>query len=106
MDDEVADGSDSGDESCDAAQEANGIAFLLASAAYLALADAHLRREGPGGLALMDEIEDRITEALQSFVDETSYEDARPDILLHATRKVRALLEAGRSLAPEARTIQ
>jgi hypothetical protein len=106
MDDDVADGMDGGDASSEAAQEANGIAFLLASAAYLTLADAHLRREGEGGLALMDEIEDRITEALQSFVAETSYEDARPDILLHATRKVRALLEAGRSLSPESRTIQ
>ncbi|MGT2479651.1 hypothetical protein ACU4GR_13925 [Methylobacterium oryzae CBMB20] len=54
----------------------------------------------------MDEIEDRITEALRSFVEETSYEDARPDILQHATRKVRALLEAGRSLAPEMRRFQ
>ncbi|MGH1591405.1 hypothetical protein ACRBEV_27340 [Methylobacterium phyllosphaerae] len=106
MDDDVADGTNGGDALCDAAQEANGIAFLLASAAYLALADAHLRREGPGGLALMDEIEDRLTEALQSFVDETSYDDARPDILLHATRKVRALLDAGRSLAPEMRRFQ
>ncbi|ACB22379.1 hypothetical protein ABID82_003257 [Methylobacterium sp. PvP062] len=106
MDDDVADGMDGGDASSAAAQEANGIAFLLASAAYLTLADAHLRREGPEGLALMDEIEDRITEALRSFVEETSYEDARPDILQHATRKVRALLDAGRSLAPEMRRFQ
>ncbi|MGT2479652.1 hypothetical protein ACU4GR_13930 [Methylobacterium oryzae CBMB20] len=48
MDDDVADGMD-GDASSAAAQEANGIAFLLASAAYLTLADAHLRREGPRG---------------------------------------------------------
>jgi hypothetical protein len=107
MDDDLADGFEpGGGDTADAAHEANGIAFLLASAAYLALADAHLRREGPSGLALMDEIEGRITQALQSFVAETSYEDSRPDILLHATRKVRALLEAGRSMAPEVRSIQ
>ena len=88
------------------AQEANGVAFLLASAAYLALADAYLRREGPPGLTVMDEIEDRIEEALQSFVTETSYDEARPDILAHATAKIRALLEAGRSMSPGPGSLQ
>ena len=88
------------------AQEANGVAFLLASAAYLALADAYLRREGPNGLPVMDEIEDRIEAALQSFLAETSYDEARPDILAHATAKIRALLEAGRSMSPGPNALQ
>ena len=88
------------------AQEANGVAFLLASAAYLALADAYLRREGPQALTVMEEIEDRIEEALQSFVTETSYDEARPDILAHATAKIRALLEAGRSMSPGPGSLQ
>jgi len=90
----------------DQAQEANGVAFLLASAAYLALADAYLRREGPNGLTVMDEIEGRIEEALQSFVTETSYDEARPDILAHATAKIRALLDAGRSMSPGPGSLQ
>ncbi|MCJ2055500.1 hypothetical protein MKL09_02920 [Methylobacterium sp. J-048] len=81
----------------DPVQEANGVAFLLASAAYLTLADAHLKREGPAGLVLMNEIEAHITSALQRFVSETPADMARPDIVLMAARKVRALLEAGRS---------
>jgi hypothetical protein len=96
----------SGEPLSDPAQEANGVAFLLASAAYLALAGAHLRRERSDGLALMDEIEDQITEALRSFAAETPGDLARPDILSHATRKIRTLLEAGRSMAPVARTLQ
>ena len=89
-----------------AAEEANGVAFLLASAAYLTLADAYLLREGPSGLMVMDEIEDRITEALQSFIAEMPYDEARPDILSHAMAKIRALLEAGRSMTPGPRSIQ
>jgi hypothetical protein len=89
-----------------AAQEANGVAFLLASAAYLTLAGAHMRREGSDGLALMDAIDDQITEALNSFAAEHSSDVARPDIVLHAMRKVRALLDAGRSMAPEAHILQ
>jgi hypothetical protein len=83
-----------------AAQEANGIAFLLSSAAYLMLADAYLRCEGTRGLALMDEIEGRIAEATQSFLDEYPEDVARPDIIAHATRKIRELLDAGRNLLP------
>jgi hypothetical protein len=92
--------------SSEMAQEANGVAFLLASAAYLALADAYMRREGPQALTVMEEIEDRIEEALQSFVTETSYDEARPDILAHATAKIRALLEAGRSMSPGPGSLQ
>lgn len=102
LDDQAAD-PESGSEQ---AQEANGVAFLLASAAYLALADAYLRREGPHALAVMDDIEDRIEGALQSFVAETSYDEARPDILAHATAKIRALLEAGRSMSPGPSSLQ
>ena len=94
------------EEAFDPAQEANGVAFLLASAAFLALAEAHMRREGAAGLALMDEIEGQIDEALTSFVDENTYEVARPDILLHAARKVRALLDVGRLMVPETRPLQ
>lgn len=86
----------------DELQEANGIALLLASAAYLTLAEAHLRREGTKGLKLMDEIEGSLTEALQRFVTETPPGMARPDIVLIAARKLRALLEAGRELPTEA----
>ncbi|GJE13650.1 hypothetical protein [Methylobacterium longum] len=92
--------------SSDAAREANGIAFLLASAAYLALAGAIMRREGAAALDLMDEIEVQIDEAMISFVAENTEEVARPDILLHATRKVRALLDAGRLMAPEMQSLQ
>ena len=88
------------------AQEANGVAFLLASAAYLALADAYLRLQGPSALSVMDEIEGRIEEALQSFLTETSYDEARPDILAHATAKIRALLEAGRSMSTAPNALQ
>ena len=94
------------DASSDPAQEANGIAFLLSSAAFLALAGHHMRREGAGGLALMDEIEGQIEEALNSFAAENTFEVARPDILVHATRKVRALLDAGRSMGPGGRSLQ
>ncbi|MGT2478123.1 hypothetical protein ACU4GR_02745 [Methylobacterium oryzae CBMB20] len=86
----------------DELQEANGIALLLASAAYLTLAEAHLRREGTKGLKLMDEIEGSLTEALRRFVTETPPGMARPDIVLIAARKLRALLEAGRELPTEA----
>lgn len=83
-----------------AAQEANGIAFLLASAAYLMLADAYLGCEGARGLAVMDQIEVRIAEATQSFLAEHSDDVARPDIISHATQKIRELLDAGRNLLP------
>ncbi|MCJ2092111.1 hypothetical protein MKK67_06300 [Methylobacterium sp. J-072] len=95
-----------GEATTAAAQEANGVAFLLASAAFLTLAGAHLRLEGSDGLALMDAIEDQITEALDSFAAEHSNDVARPDIVLHAMRKVRVLLDAGRSMAPEGRVLQ
>ncbi|MHB2205017.1 hypothetical protein [Methylobacterium sp. CM6257] len=101
MSDEVADGDEpDSDPYSDPAQEANGIAFLLVSAAYLMLADAHLGREGPAGLAVMDEIENRIEEALESFIAEHSFADAPPDIVLCAAEKLRALFEAARSIAP------
>ncbi|MBE7199820.1 MAG: hypothetical protein INR70_18730 [Parafilimonas terrae] len=106
MDKAQGDRTDGMEKPADIAQEANGIAFLLASAAYLALAGAHLRREGAAGLALMDEIEGQIEEALISFAAENTYEVARPDILLHATRKVRALLDAGRLMVPEVHSLQ
>ena len=89
-----------------AAQEANGIAFLLASAAYLMLADAYLCCEGASGLALMDEIEVRLVEATQSFVAEHPFDVARPDIILHASQKIRELLDAGRNLLPGASSRQ
>ncbi|KQS75480.1 hypothetical protein ASG32_27335 [Methylobacterium sp. Leaf361] len=95
-----------GENASAAAQEANGIAFLLASAAYLTLAGAHLRREGSDGLALMDAIEDQISEAMDSFAAEHPNDVAQPDIILHAMRKVRVLLDAGRSMAPEGRSLQ
>ena len=88
------------------AQEANGVAFLLASAAYLTLAGAHLRREGPDGLKLMDEIEAQITDALDSFVAENARDVACPEIIFHAMRKVRALLDAGRTMVPETHLLQ
>ena len=106
IDDRSADNTSCDEPPSAAAQEANGVAFLLASAAYLTLAGAHLRREGSDGLALMDEIEDQITEALDSFAAEHSSDVARPDIMLHAMRKVRALIDAGRSMAPEGRSLQ
>ena len=93
-------------QSSELAQEANGVAFLLASAAYLTLAGAHLRREGPDGLELMDEIEAQITDALDSFAAENAADVTRPEIILHAMRKVRALLDAGRTMVPETRTLQ
>lgn len=88
------------------AHEANGMAFLLASAAYLTLAGAHLRREGRDGLVLMDEIEAQITDALDSFAADNSADEARPQIILHAMLKVRALLDAGRTMAPDTRSLQ
>jgi hypothetical protein len=103
MDEGVPDEEGDGEWLPDPVQEANGVAFLLASAAFLTLADAHLRREGKGGLALMDEIEARITDTLQHFVAETPYEVARPDIILVAARKIRALLQAAREGARSAR---
>ncbi|EIZ83647.1 hypothetical protein WYO_3660 [Methylobacterium sp. GXF4] len=106
IDDRPDDLASSGEAPSAAAQEANGVAFLLASAAYLTLAGAHLRREGLDGLALMDEIEDQITEALDSFAAEHSSDVAQPEIVRHAMRKVRALLDAGRSMAPEGRLLQ
>ena len=89
-----------------AAQEANGIAFLLASAAYLMLADAYLCCEGASGLALIDEIEVRLAEATQSFVAEHPFDVARPDIILRASQKIRELLDAGRNLLPGASSRQ
>ena len=106
IDDRSADNTSRDEPPSAAAQEANGVAFLLAGAAYLTLAGAHLRREGSDGLALMDEIENQITEALDSFAAEHASDVARPDIMLHAMRKVRALLDAGRSMAPEGRSLQ
>lgn len=94
------------EEVSDPEQDANGVAFLLASAAFLALAEVHMRRDGAAGLAVMDEIEGQIDEALTSFADENTYEVARPDILLHAARKVRALLDVGRLMVPETRPLQ
>ncbi|MGH1572445.1 hypothetical protein ACRAWG_19355 [Methylobacterium sp. P31] len=100
MSNEIADGDDPGSESpSDLAQEVNGIAFLLVSAAYLMLADARLRSEGPAGLAVMDEIEGRIEEVVESFIAEHSYDVGRPDLVLRAAEKVRALFEAARSVA-------
>lgn len=90
----------------DEVQEANGVAFLLASAAYLTLSDAYLRLEGSKGLKLMDEIERNLTEALRRFVTETPHGVARPDIILIAARKLRALLEAGREVPASACTLQ
>lgn len=88
------------------AQDANGIAFLLASAAYLMLAEAHLRCVGLSGLAFMDEIEERLSEAMQSFVAENPDDVACPDIILIAAQKVRELLDAGRSTLPEPDSLQ
>jgi hypothetical protein len=85
-----------------AAQEANGIAFLLASAAYLMLADAYLGCEGASGLVVMDQIEIRIAEVTQSFLAAHSDDVARPDIISHAAQKIRELLDAGRNLLPGA----
>jgi hypothetical protein len=89
-----------------AAQDANGIAFLLASAAYLMLAEAYLRCVGQSGLAFMDEIEDRLAEATQSFVAENPDDVACSDVILHAAQKVRELLDAGRSTLPESGSLQ
>jgi len=83
-----------------AAQEANGIAFLLSSAAYLMLAEAYLRCEGQRGLALMDEIESRIAEATESFLAEHPDVVANPEIISRAAQKIRELLDAGRNLLP------
>lgn len=90
----------------DEVQEANGVAFLLASAAYLTLSDAYLRREGAKGLTLMDEIERNLMEALRRFVTETPHGVARPDVILIAARKLRALLEAGRKVPAGVCTLQ
>jgi hypothetical protein len=101
MSDDMADGDETGGNAqCDPTQEANGIAYLLTGAAFLALADAYLQTEGPAGLMILDEIEDRLAEAVQSFIAEHSYEDGRPDIILHAAEKVNALLQAARSMVP------
>jgi hypothetical protein len=89
----------------DEIQEANGIAFLLASWAYLTLADAYLRREGATGHALMDEIDNGVRSALRRFVTETPQGAARPDIILMAARKVRAMIEAGRAAPPQDRNV-
>lgn len=97
----MSDADGSGNASSAAAQEANGIAFLLSSAAYLMLAEAYLRCEGQRGLALMDEIEGRLAEATESFMTEHPEDVARPDIVAHATRKIREMLDAGRNLLPE-----
>lgn len=78
-------------------------AWTSCSPARLTLADAHLRREGKGGLALMDEIKARITDTLQRFVAEMPYEVARPDIILVAARKIRALMQAAREGARPSR---
>lgn len=83
-----------------AAQEANGIAFLLSSAAYLMLAEAYLRCEGQRGLVLMDEIEGKIAEAIESFIAEHPEDVARPDIISHAKQKICEMLDAGRNLLP------
>ena len=73
---------------------------------YLTLSDAYLRLEGSKGLNLMDEIERNLTEALRRFVTETPHGVARPDIILIAARKLRALLEAGREVPAGACTLQ
>jgi hypothetical protein len=85
-----------GDLALGEVQEANGMSFILSSWAYLALADAYLRREGAAALALMDDIEEHITTSLRRFVTETPHGTARPDIIVMASRKMRALIAAGR----------
>ena len=54
----------------------------------------------------MDEIERNLTAALRRFVTETPHGVARPDIILIAARKLRALLEAGREVPAGACTLQ
>lgn len=86
----------------EAAREAIGIAYLLASAAYLTLADAYLEREGEAGLELMMEIEANLTNALRRFATEAPQDGLRPDIVLLAASKFRALMEAGRQVPAKA----
>jgi hypothetical protein len=106
MEDGVPDDYESGCGWCpDEVEEANGIAFLLASWAYLTLADAYLRREGAAGRVLMDEIDSGVRDALRRFVTETPHGAARPDIILMAARKVRAMIEAGRAVPPQDRNV-
>lgn len=78
------------------AQEAHGMSFILSSWAYLALADAYMRREKTAALGLMDDIEKHIMTSLRRFATETLHGAARPDIILMASRKMRALIAAGR----------
>lgn len=85
----------------DCVWEVNGIDFLLASAAYIALPEAFLPLERSADLRVMDDIEARVTDALQSCVDAASYEIARPDSLTVAACKVYALLDAKRRLPPK-----
>ncbi|MGH1574316.1 hypothetical protein ACRAWG_31300 [Methylobacterium sp. P31] len=83
-------------------QEANGVAFLLASNAYLTLAEAYLRREEAAALALMNEIETQITGATRRFLRESPHGAARQDVVLEAAHKLGALMNAGRALSKAA----
>jgi hypothetical protein len=83
-------------------QEANGVAFLLASNAYLTLAEAYLRREEAAALTLMNDIETQITEAMRRFVSESPRGAVRPDVMLEAAQKLGALMNAGRALSQAA----
>jgi hypothetical protein len=53
----------------------------------------------------MDEIDNGIRSALRRFVTETPQGAARPDIVLMAARKVRAMIEAGRAAPPQDRNV-
>ncbi|MGH1575235.1 hypothetical protein ACRAWG_37050 [Methylobacterium sp. P31] len=83
-------------------QEANGIAFLLASNAFLKLADAYMAREEAAALALISEIEAEMTDVLRRYASEPGHRDIRADVTLEAAHKLGALLSAGRALSKAA----
>jgi hypothetical protein len=83
-------------------QEANGVAFILASNAFLKLAEAHMRREEAAALGLISEIEAEMTDVLRRYAMEPGHRDIRADVMLEAAHRLGALLDAGRALSKAA----
>ncbi|WP_459770625.1 hypothetical protein [Methylobacterium sp. CM6257] len=83
-------------------QEANGVAFILASNAFLKLAEAYMRREEAAALGLISEVEAEMSDVLRRYAMEPGHRDVRADVMLEAAHKLGALLNAGRALSKAA----
>jgi hypothetical protein len=83
-------------------QEANGVAFLLASNAFLKLADAYMRRDEATTLNLLNGIEAEIIETLRYYATEYQHGAIRADVVVEAAHKLGSLLGAGRALSKAA----